>query len=756
MNATTAVSRRDFLRVTGIAGGGLLLASYWEPLAAIEARARATGMSPLADPALNAFVRITPDGIVTIMSKNPEVGQGIKTMLPMLIAEELDVEWKNVRVEQAPLDSTKFQAQFAGGSTATPTNWLPMRRVGAAGRAMLMSAAASKWNVPVTELETERGTVVHRSSKRTLSYGALASDAAAIAAPDPATLKLKEQKDYKIIGTRVKGVDNRSIVTGKPIFGIDVTVPGMLYAVYHKSPVFGSKVASVDLTKVKAFPGVKHAFVVEGHESGGLAGLMPGVAIVADSWWQAKSARALLEVMWADNPTSAQSTAAFDKQAAVLAKSEPQRSLRKDGDADAAITASGAKAVSGAYYYPFISHAQLEPMNCTAHFKGDTLELWAPTQNPASGRTLVSRVLGIKEDAITVNLVRCGGGFGRRLSSDFMVEAAAIAKQAGVPVKLLWTREDDMQHDMYRPGGYHNFTGAVDASGKLVAWKNHFVSFGEGEGFVSSASMGAGEFPARFIPNYALGASVMPLGIPTGPLRAPGSNGISFAVQGFIDELAVAAGKDPLQFRLDLLAQEQVAPTSPNTQQPVPTPPAGRPAPVPQGFDGARMRGVLEMVRDVSGWGKKLPKGTGMGVAFHFSHRGYFAEVVEATVSPAGVLKIDKVWAVGDVGSDIINPSGAEAQVQGSVLDGIAQALAQEVTFEDGHAVQSNFNTYRLLRHNQVPPVEVHWKKTTFAPTGIGEPALPPVIPALVNAIYAATGKRIRSIPLSKHDLKWS
>lgn len=301
-----------------------------------------------------------------------------------------------------------------------------------------------------------------------------------------------------------------------------------------------------------------------------------------------------------------------------------------------------------------------------------------------------------------------------------------------------------MQHDFYRPAGYHNFTGAVDASGKLVAWKNHFVSFGEGQNFASSAGIGGGEFPARFIPNFALDSSVMPLGIPTGPLRAPGSNGISFATQGFIDELAVAAGKDPLQFRLDLLAQEQPAPA-----------PTGN-GPQPVLFDGARMRGVLEMVRDVSGWGKtQLPKGTGMGVAFHFSHRGYFAEVVQATVSKAGVLKVDKVWAVGDVGSDIINPSGAEAQVQGSVLDGIAQALAQEITFENGATVQSNFSNFRLLRHNQVPPVEVHWKKTTFAPTGIGEPALPPVVPALVNAIHAATGKRIRSLPLSKQDLKW-
>ncbi len=321
MPSSTPVSRRDFLRVTGIAGGGILLASYFEPLAAFDRTSPLAHANPLADPALNAFVRITPDGIVTIMSKNPEVGQGIKTMLPMLIAEELDVEWKNVRVEQAGYDPTKYQAQFAGGSTATPTNWLPMRRVGAAGRAMLVSAAAAKWNVPASELTTDRGTVQHTASGKRITYGELATDASALPAPDLATIPLKDPKTFRIIGTRVNGVDTKSIVTGKPIFGIDITVPGMLYAAYHKSPVFGSKVESANLDAIKALPGVRHAFVVDGNEAGGLAGLMPGVAIVADSWWYAQSARKQLQVKWAAHPTSAQSTAAFDKQAAVLAKS---------------------------------------------------------------------------------------------------------------------------------------------------------------------------------------------------------------------------------------------------------------------------------------------------------------------------------------------------------------------------------------------------------------------------------------------------
>jgi len=435
------------------------------------------------------------------------------------------------------------------------------------------------------------------------------------------------------------------------------------------------------------------------------------------------------------------------------------RTLRKDGDPDAAL-GNGAKVVKATYFYPFIAHAPLEPQNCTASFKDGKLEMWAPSQTPEGGRTMCAQTLGIKDTDITVNLTRMGGGFGRRLNNDYMVEAAWIAKEVGVPVKLLWTREDDMQHDFYRPAGYHYLKGAVDASGKVVAWKNHFVSFGDpermaaapqpnsGPPFAASAGISGGEFPARFIPNFALETSVMALGVPTGALRAPGSNGIAFATQAFIDELAAAAGKDPLQFRLDMLANTPI-------QDP---PPAGAPqGQQPIVFEAARMRGVLELVREKSGWGQgTLPKGTGRGVAFHWSHRGYFAEVVQATVAKNGTITVDKVWVVGDVGNQIINPLNAVNQTQGAVLDGIAEALGQEITIEGGKAVQSNFNNFPLLRIRQAAPVEVHFKMTEFAPTGLGEPSLPPVVPALVSAIAMATGKRVRSLPLSKADLKWA
>ncbi len=737
---TTALDRREFLRTSTAAGGGLLIGTWLDLGAPSELQAAALAATR-ADFAPNAFIRIAPDGVITVMAKNPEIGQGIKTMLPMLIAEELDVPWESIRIEQAMSDPSKYGAQVAGGSNATPTNWEPMRRAGAAGRQLLVQAAAAALSVPVSELTTGGAAVHHHASRRMLSYGELAERAAALPAPDAASVRLKDPKDFKIIGKATPGVDNRKIVTGQPLFGIDITRPGMLYAHFEKAPVFGAKVASANVEELKGMPGVRDAFVVDGGTA--LNGLLGGVAIVADTWWAARTARQRLRVTWADHPTAAQSTAGFRAKADELFAAAPARTLRSDGDVSAALAAG--TVVEARYEYPFLAHATLEPQNCTAHFKDGGLEIWAPTQNPQSGRALVSNTMGIAPERIAIHIVRSGGGFGRRLNNDYMVEAAWISRVVGAPVKLVWTREDDTQHDFYRPAGFHKLRGAVQG-GRLTAWEDHFVTFGEGNGFAPSANISASEFPAMFVPNFALGVSTTPLGVPTGFLRAPGSNALAFVFQSFIDELAHAARRDPVEFRRALLAQ-YTAP-APATSGGPPSPPAP---------SAERLLGVLDLVAEKSGWGRTtLPRGTGMGVAFHYSHRGYFAEVVQASVTRAGVLKVDKVWVAGDVGSHIINPSGAMQQVQGSVLDGIGEALAQEITIERGRAVQSNFHDFPLLRLTQAPPVEVHFRTTDHSPTGMGEPALPPVVPALTNAIFAATGKRIRSLPLSKHDLSWS
>ncbi len=736
------VNRRDFLKLTGLAGGGLALAFY------IKSGGDAVAADSATDFAPNAFIRISPTGAVTIVSKQPEMGQGVKTSLPMVIAEQLEVAWKDITIEQGDFDEKKYGNQGAGGSNSTPNNYDNFHLVGATARTMLVEAAAQTWGVPASECRAENATVIHSSGKK-LTYGQLAAKAATLPVPAKEAVKLKEPKDFKLLGQRISQFDTPKIVTGKPLFGIDTKLPGMLYAVYEKCPAFGGKVVSANLDQIKTLPGVKDAFVIEGN--GKVKELVPGIAIVADSTWAAFSARKQLKVVWDEGKVASESWENFVSQAKEKAAQPGQRTLRKDGDPDAAL-ASAAKVVEANYVYPFISHANLEPQNTTAYWNDGVMEVWSPTQIPTIGAGLVSRVLGIAPEKIKLHITRAGGGFGRRIGADYLIEAAAIAHKLKAPVKLTWSREDDLRHDQYRPGGLHFLKGGVDAKGKVVAWKNHFFTFGEGGSPGSGGGLSPDEFPGRWIANYQAEQTMFDTGWPMGPWRAPGSCVFAWVIHSFIDELAHAGGRDPLELRLELLGDKDEMPGGGGGGG------GGKGKQGGPSYNVSRMRNVLKFAAEKAGWGKKkFPKGSGAGIAFHFSHRGYFAQIAEVTVTKEGQLKVDRFVTGADIGAQVVNLSGAENQVEGSVIDGLGVLMTQELNIERGRAVPSNFTDYPLIRITDAPAkIETHFLKTTYPTTGLGEPALPPVAPAICNAIFAATGKRIRQMPLSRADLRWS
>ena len=743
------VNRRSFLQLTALAGGGLALNLYGSPYAAAQLPDKAPDLSP------QAFIHIAPDGTATIMARASESGQGMRNMLPMLIAEELDVAWKDVRVKQAELDEKIYGHQFSGGSANTPQGWEPMRRVGAAGRQLLITAAAQTWGVPEAQCTTHSGRVLHAASGRSAGYGELAAKAAALPAPALSSVKLKDPKDYCIIGKSEAGVDTPAIVTGKPLYGIDVQVPGMLYASIQKAPVFGGKVKSANLDQIKALPGVRHVLVIDGGIT--LAAYTPwepgmesGIAIVADSWWQAQQARKQLKVEWDLGPAATQSSDGFRKKAAELLAAPPATTVHTYGDMDAALKSS-AKVVEATYEYPFISHATLEPQGSTAHWKDGKLEMWSTSTLPGNGVELVAKTLGIQQSDITTHMVRSGGSFGRRLQNDYLVEAAWIARHIDAPVKLLWSREDDMGHDGLRPGGTHGLKAGLDAQGKLTAWRQHFISFGDEQHLASGGGIGGDSFPASFPPVYGLYTSAQPLMLRTGAMRAPGDNAYCWVAQSFLDEVACAAGRDPLEFQLELLHYKRVPWISGKHDAVGDHEPTGQAVLIPE-----RFRGVLEMVAEKSGWAQR-PKepGRGMGIAAWFCHLGYFAEVADVSVDKDNKVTVHRVWAVGDVGSQIINPRAAESMGQGGIMEGMGH-LQQEITLANGRIEQSNFHNHPLMRMRQAPKIEVYWRKTDYAPTGLGEPTLPPILPAACNAIYAATGKRIRTLPLQRSGFRWA
>jgi isoquinoline 1-oxidoreductase subunit beta len=713
------LDRRGFLKLTGLAGGGLVLGFSMSRES--EAAASAAG----GEFAPNAFLRIARNGSILIYNKGPEIGQGIKTAFPLIIAEELDAKWSDVKVEQAPVNPAVYGRQSAGGSRSIPDSWDQLRRAGAVARQMLIAAAAAQWKVPAAECTTADSVVMH--GHRKAAYGALAARAATQPVPDAATVKLKERKDYRLLGKWYSGVDNRAIVTGQPLFGIDQKLPDMKYAVYQRCPATGGKVRSANLDEIKRLPGVRDAFVIEGN--GKATEVMPGVAIIADTTWSAFEARKQLKVDWDDSAASKDSWTALARRAAELAKLPAgELPVANVGSVDAALAGS-AKTVSGLYTYPFVAHAPLEPQNCTAWKHDGIVEFWSPTQTADRAIELVAGALGITPDKVKINQTRVGGGFGRRLMNDYMCEAGAIAQRIDVPVKLTWTREQDMAHDFFRPGGFHSLTGGIDAQGKLVAWRNHFITVTQdGKSPSSGAGWAGNQFPGLNLPNYQLTQTLLPIRTPTGPWRAPGSCAVAWVIQSFLHEMAVAAGRDHRDFLLEVM---------------------GAPRLLEGGLNTGRAADVIKLACEKAGWGRELPAGHGMGLAFHFSHAGHIAEVAEVSVDGERRVRLHRMVVAGDIGP-IVNMSGAMNQCEGAVVDGFSTMLGLEITMENGLIEQSNFHQYPLLRMAQHPRVEVHFIQSDNPPTGVGEPALPPVAPAICNAIFAATGKRVRTLPLTR------
>ena len=709
---TPDLQRRAFLKVTMLASGAVAFGVGWGGTAA--AALGGDTWKP------NLYVRIDRDGSVTIVSKNPEAGQGVKTAFPMVVAECLEVDWASVKVEQAPLDD-RYGRQAIGGSRGTPDGWDDLRIAGTGALYMLMHAAAGQWGVPVGEISASSGILSHKKTGKTIKYEDLLDIVSDVPVPEVSSLKLKSRpQDFKLLGKFVPGVDNPKIITGQPLFGCDVRKEGMLYAQYVKCPSFGGRVGKANVADVAKQPGITHAFVVEGTDN--LAGLMPGVAIVGETWWAVNSAREKLKVDW--ETTRTDSSKSYEKEAAKLAKGEGE-TQRHDGDVEQALE-SAEKIVEASYYYPFVSHANLEPQVATALFhESGKLEMWAPSQNPKGARGLISNTLGIDADKIHINLERIGGGFGRRLRHDYMVEVAWIAREVKKPVQIQWTREDDMKHGFNRPAAWHHFRAGIGTDGRMSAFDHHFVTFGNGGKPVSGAGLNKNHYPAGLVPNFRLRQSMIECNVPTGPWRSPGHSAYCWAYQSFFDEVALAAERDQLEFRLDLLSKAYGEPP----------------------IDLVRSAATLRKAAEAAGWGRDPGPGRGLGMAFHYDHGGFVSHVAQVHAE-GNKVKVEKMWSAVDIGP-VINLSGATNQVEGAIVDALSTAQL-EITYADGAVEQSNFHDYMLATIDQAPQVECHFIQSDNPPSGLGEPPIAPATPAMANAVFAATGVRIRQQPWRK------
>ncbi|MCL2831425.1 MAG: molybdopterin-dependent oxidoreductase [Betaproteobacteria bacterium] len=730
-SASLPLDRRGFLK---LAGAGLVLGFYLPGGVRADAETPQAAGAASQSPAINAFVRIAPDNTVTVYSKAPEIGQGIKTALGLIIAEEMDADWNRTVVEQAPIDAKVYGYQGAGGSTTIPRAWDQLRQAGAAARAMLIAAAAQQWGVNPAEITARDSVLTHAASRRSATYGSLASAAARLPLPDPGTLKLKTRDQYRLLGQRHRGVDDPKLVRGAPLFGIDVRLPGMVYASYAKCPAAGGKVKSANLDEIKAMPGVVDAFVVEGN--GRPTELMSGVAIIASNTWAAFEARDRLNVVWDESEAARESSSELAARARQIAAGKfPANAEVNVGDVDRAF-ANAARIIEAYYEYPFVAHANMEPQNTTAWWHDGIMELWAPTQQPNRGQALAAGVLGLPEDKVVVHQTRVGNGFGRRLLNDYMCEAAAIARRVKGPVKLQWSREDDFTHDFLRPAGYHQFKGAVDKQGRLDAWQEHFISFtADGKNPSAGANYSYHLACACKAPNLRRGQSLMNLKAPTGPWRAPACNAQVFAQQCFMHELSLAAGRDHVEFLIDAVNRD-VPELAPRSRE--------------MNFSPARAVGVIKLCAEKAGWGKSLPKGRGLGLAWCYSHAGHAAQAVELSVDANKQITIHRVVVAVDVGQ-VVELSGAESQALGACVDALSMAFGQQINIENGRIREENFDIYPILRISSAPAViEVYFAPSDFSPTGMGEPVFPAMPPAVANAIFAATGERVRAMPFSR------
>ncbi|RMG64849.1 MAG: xanthine dehydrogenase family protein molybdopterin-binding subunit [Bacteroidetes bacterium] len=720
----TSYNRRSFLKSVTLAGGGMMLSFSW--LASCVSNPKKALEMPKEWFELNGYLKIGENGVTTIMSPNPEIGQNVKTSMPMIVAEELDTNWDLVVVEQAPLNTDIFTRQLAGGSQSIRQSWEALRMAGGTARHMLREAAAQAWGVPLAEVTTATGVLYHEPSGRSAGYGEMASAAAQI--PVPEEVELKDVKDFKIIRTSRKNVDGQKIVTGQPLYGLDYRKEGMLIAMIAAPPAFGLQLKSVDATAAKAMPGIRDVIVVDAYPEdyemqwSDVSAFRKLVAVVGDTTWQVMQAKKALQLEWEPLPGGAGTPESTEIQMErmIARAAQPAREMRRDGDPEAAF-ARAAQVIERSYTAPYLAHNTMEPMNFFAHVTPEKAELVGPIQTPEFMEKSVSQRLGLPLDKIDIQMTRMGGGFGRRLYGHFLVEAAVISQQVQAPIKLIYSREDDMTFGCYRPTYYVTYRAGLDEAGNLIAF--HVKGGG-----IPEQPVFPNRFPAGAVDNYLAEGWTLESNISVGAWRAPRSNFIAGAEQSFLDEVAEAAGKDPIAFRLELLQRAQENPVGERND-----------------YDAARYAGVLELVRDKSGWDQPA-EGVSRGASAYFCHNSYVAQVLDM-VPRDGKLVVDKVYCAIDCGI-VVNPDAAVNMAEGGIIDGIGHAMYSGLTFKNGQPEQNNFHQYRLIRHSEAPKkIEVHFVQNDIHPTGLGEPPLPPAVGALANALYKATGKRFYHQP---------